>query len=75
MLVGPRTFIFTVPSGSSVIIIPDMPNDSQPLDSVDQAILEALSRDARIPNNKLAESVGVAPSTFGTWAQGYRKRW
>ncbi len=44
-------------------MIPAMPNDHLPLDAVDSAILEALSRDARIPNNKLAERVGVAPST------------
>jgi DNA-binding Lrp family transcriptional regulator len=39
-----------------------MPNDLR-LDATDRAILEALSEDARIPNNKLAERVGVAPST------------
>lgn len=39
-----------------------MPNFPQ-LDSVDRAILETLSGDARIPNNQLAERVGVAPST------------
>ena len=39
-----------------------MPNDLR-LDDVDRAILEALSADARIPNNRLAERVGVAPST------------
>ena len=42
-----------------------MPNDRQPsaLDAVDRAILEALSDDARTPNSRLAERVGVAPST------------
>jgi DNA-binding Lrp family transcriptional regulator len=39
-----------------------VPNFLQ-LDSVDQAILEILSGDARLPNNALAEQVGVAPST------------
>ncbi len=39
-----------------------MPNFPQ-LDEVDRAILEHLSVDARIPNNKLAERVGLAPST------------
>jgi DNA-binding Lrp family transcriptional regulator len=39
-----------------------MPN-FPPLDDLDRAILEALSEDARIPNNRLAERVGVAPST------------
>ena len=41
----------------------DMPNDAPALDDVDRALLEALSRDARMPNKKLAETVGVAPST------------
>ncbi|HEX8120305.1 MAG TPA: Lrp/AsnC family transcriptional regulator [Solirubrobacteraceae bacterium] len=39
-----------------------MPNFFQ-LDAVDRAILEHLSVDARIPNNRLAERVGLAPST------------
>jgi DNA-binding Lrp family transcriptional regulator len=39
-----------------------MPNDLR-LDDVDRGILEALSENARIPNNQLAERVGVAPST------------
>jgi DNA-binding Lrp family transcriptional regulator len=41
-----------------------VPNDPPPpLDAVDRAILEALSEDARIPNNRLAERLGIAPST------------
>ena len=42
-----------------------MPNDRLPpaLDDVDRAILEALTDDARIPNNRLAERLGIAPST------------
>ena len=42
-----------------------MPNDRQPaaLDDTDLAILEALSDDARLPNNRLAERLGIAPST------------
>jgi DNA-binding Lrp family transcriptional regulator len=41
-----------------------MPTDPQPaLDAVDRLILEALGRDARITNQKLADHVGVAPST------------
>ena len=39
-----------------------MPNFPQ-LDAIDRAILETLSGDARIPNNQLAERVGVAPAT------------
>jgi DNA-binding Lrp family transcriptional regulator len=41
-----------------------MPNDARPpLDDIDRAILEVLSDDARIPNNRLAERVGIAQST------------
>ena len=42
-----------------------MPNDRQPaaLDDIDRAILEALTEDARVPNNRLAERLGIAPST------------
>jgi DNA-binding Lrp family transcriptional regulator len=41
-----------------------MPNEAPPvLDDVDRAILEALSENARIPNARLAERVGLAPST------------
>jgi DNA-binding Lrp family transcriptional regulator len=42
-----------------------MPNDrpNAGIDDVDRAILEALSEDARIPNNRLAERLGIAPST------------
>jgi DNA-binding Lrp family transcriptional regulator len=39
-------------------------NDVQPLrDDVDLRILRVLAEDARIPNNALAEQVGIAPST------------
>jgi DNA-binding Lrp family transcriptional regulator len=41
-----------------------MPNHPQPpVDAIDRAILEALAQDARITNQRLAERVGVAPST------------
>lgn len=43
-------------------IMAGMPNDLR-LDDIDLALLEALSEDARLPNNKLAERAGVAPST------------
>ena len=40
------------------------PNIVRPvLDEVDRAIIEELTADARIPNNALAERVGIAPST------------
>jgi DNA-binding Lrp family transcriptional regulator len=44
------------------VTIDVMPNDLR-LDDTDRAILEALSADARISNARLAERVGVAPST------------
>jgi DNA-binding Lrp family transcriptional regulator len=41
-----------------------MPNDSlKTIDRVDAAILEALAADARISNQRIAERVGIAPST------------
>jgi DNA-binding Lrp family transcriptional regulator len=41
-----------------------MPNHPQaPVDAIDQAILELVAADARITNQRLAEQVGVAPST------------
>jgi DNA-binding Lrp family transcriptional regulator len=41
-----------------------MPNDPRPpLDAIDRLLLEALSEDARLPNNRLAERAGIAPST------------
>jgi DNA-binding Lrp family transcriptional regulator len=41
-----------------------MPNDSRPpIDRVDMAILESLAADARISNQRIADRVGIAPST------------
>jgi DNA-binding Lrp family transcriptional regulator len=41
-----------------------MPNHPHsPVDDVDRALLELLARDARITNQRLADRVGVAPST------------
>ncbi|WP_104431368.1 Lrp/AsnC family transcriptional regulator [Kineococcus xinjiangensis] len=43
---------------------PPQPKNVRPvLDDVDRAILHELAVDARIPNNALAERVGIAPST------------
>ena len=40
------------------------PNDVRPdLDETDRRILEVLAVQARIPNNALAEKIGIAPST------------
>ncbi|MGG5171062.1 Lrp/AsnC family transcriptional regulator [Pseudarthrobacter sp. J1738] len=36
---------------------------SEPLDAIDEKILQALVEDARISNKQLAELVGIAPST------------
>ena len=41
-----------------------MPNHRQPpVDATDRAILEIVASDARITNQRLAERIGVAPST------------
>ena len=46
----------------------------RPLDAVDRAILHELAVDARIPNNALAERVGVAPSTCLARVRALRER-
>jgi DNA-binding Lrp family transcriptional regulator len=46
---------------------------SSALDDVDLAILEALAEDARIPNNRLAERLGIAPSTCLARVRALRK--
>jgi len=43
-------------------IMGGVPNDLR-LDEIDRELLRALAEDARMPNNKLAERAGVAPST------------
>jgi DNA-binding Lrp family transcriptional regulator len=48
-------------SDAIVALVPNHPQDD--LDPVDRAILEALSEDARMPNSRLAERLGIAPST------------
>jgi len=45
-----------------------------PLDPIDRAILEALTQDARMPNNRLADRVGVAPSTCLARVRALRER-
>lgn len=40
-----------------------MPNDVRKLDDIDQRIVAALRSNGRMPNNALAERVGVAAST------------
>ncbi|MGD9987130.1 Lrp/AsnC family transcriptional regulator [Pseudonocardia sp.] len=45
-----------------------------PLDEVDRTLLRALERDARIPNNALAELAGIAASTCLTRVRALRDR-
>jgi DNA-binding Lrp family transcriptional regulator len=49
-----------------------VPNEA--LDRTDRAILEALAEDARMPNARLAERVGIAPSTCLERVRGLRAR-
>jgi DNA-binding Lrp family transcriptional regulator len=44
------------------------------LDDVDHRILRVLARDARVPNNALAEEVGIAPSTALGRVRALRER-
>jgi DNA-binding Lrp family transcriptional regulator len=51
------------------------PNHPQPIvDSIDQAMLELLAHDARITNQRLAERVGIAPSTALARLRSLRER-
>jgi DNA-binding Lrp family transcriptional regulator len=55
--------------------LPPVSNDPQPtLDATDRAIVEAVSRDARITNQRLADRVGVAPSTALARLRALRER-
>jgi len=52
-----------------------MPNHRQPsVDTIDRAILELVAADARISNQRLAERVGVAPSTALARLRSLRER-
>lgn len=52
-----------------------MPNNQQPsLDAVDRAILESLAADARISNQRIAQRVGIAPSTSLARLRSLRER-
>jgi DNA-binding Lrp family transcriptional regulator len=51
------------------------PNDSQPrLDAVDMAILESVAADARISNQRIAQRIGIAPSTSLARLRSLRER-
>ncbi|HEX4787353.1 MAG TPA: Lrp/AsnC family transcriptional regulator [Actinospica sp.] len=47
---------------------------AEPVDEVDRAILRILARDARLPNNSVAEAVGIAPSTCHGRIRALRER-
>jgi len=52
-----------------------MPNHPHPLvDATDRAILELVAADARITNQRLAERVGIAPSTALVRLRSLRER-
>jgi DNA-binding Lrp family transcriptional regulator len=52
-----------------------VPNHPQtPVDGVDRAMLEILAQDARITNQRLAERVGIAPSTALARLRALRER-
>ncbi|MDQ6937349.1 MAG: Lrp/AsnC family transcriptional regulator [Actinomycetota bacterium] len=55
---------------------PTSPHDVRPvpLDATDRAILAQLATDARLPNNALAERVGIAASTCLSRVRGLRER-
>ncbi|MGH2885157.1 MAG: Lrp/AsnC family transcriptional regulator, partial [Solirubrobacteraceae bacterium] len=51
------------------------PNHPQPgVDAIDHAMLELLARDARITNQRLAQRVGIAPSTALARLRSLRER-
>jgi DNA-binding Lrp family transcriptional regulator len=51
------------------------PNHPQaPVDAVDRAMLELLANDARITNQRMAERVGIAPSTAVARLRSLRER-
>jgi DNA-binding Lrp family transcriptional regulator len=63
------------PSSKKVATVAAAPNPVQkPLDAVDREILAELVRDGRVPNNVLAERLGIAPSTCLLRTQNLIKR-
>ena len=62
-------------SSSEPPLLPGQPNNRQPpVDAVDREILGLLAQDARTTNAKVAELVGIAPSTTLTRMRGLRER-
>jgi DNA-binding Lrp family transcriptional regulator len=55
--------------------MPSSPNHPRPpLDAIDTAILESVAADARISNQRIAERVGIAPSTSLARLRSLRER-
>ena len=54
--------------------MPTPPQDVRPLDAVDRALVAALQRDGRLPNNELARIAGIAPSTCLARLRSLRER-
>lgn len=53
---------------------PPAPAPNDVLDEIDRRIVRLLARDARMPNNALAERVGIAPSTCLGRVRALRER-
>jgi DNA-binding Lrp family transcriptional regulator len=62
------------PVGSRIPPKSVRPERPEPLDETDRRIVAELARDARLPNNVLAERVGVAPSTCLGRVRALRER-
>ena len=62
------------PVGSGIPPKSVRPARPEPLDETDRRIVAELARDARLPNNVLAERVGVAPSTCLGRVRALRER-
>ena len=54
-------------------MMPDSPKDLRGLDHIDLELLALLEADGRMPNNALAERVGIAPSTCLTRVRRLRE--
>ena len=52
----------------------DVPKDLRALDPIDRELLTLLEADGRMPNNALAERVGIAPSTCLGRVRSLRER-
>lgn len=66
----------SVEHSKSVPPRPLQPKDVRPpeIDRIDRKLLRALEHDARLPNNALAELVGIAPSTCLGRVRALRER-